>query len=176
MPRQKNTQKTTPKKGRMAKDKQGADPISPEPLCGVSSAIDVCRLRGAQMTPLRQAVLKALWSADRPLGAYDLRDLVEAACERKIPAPSIYRTLDFLCDQGVAARIESRNAYVACTHPQNDHACVFLVCEACGDAMEIENPKVEQLIGEDAKRLGFAVKHRVVEMSGVCAPCQQDPR
>ncbi len=140
---------------------------------GLNSAINVCRLRGAQMTPLRQGVLKALWSADRPLGAYDLRDLVEKAFDRQIPAPSIYRILDFLCEQGVATRIESLNAYVACGHPERDHACVFLVCEACGDATEIENPKVEKLISEDAKRLGFVVKHQVVEMSGLCAPCQQ---
>lgn len=146
---------------------------SPKTPHGLNAAIAVCQLRGAQMTPLRQAVLKALWSANRPLGAYDLRDLVEKVSARQIPAPSIYRTLDFLCEQGVAVRIESRNAYVACTHPEHDHACVFLVCEACGDATEIENPKVERLIGEDAKRLGFAVKHRVVEMSGLCAPCQQ---
>lgn len=146
-----------------------------EPLAcnGLTSAIAACRLRGAQVTPLRQAVLSALWSADRPLGAYDLRDRLQEAFGRKIAAPSIYRTLDFLCEQGVAARIESRNAYVACVHPEHDHACVFLVCEACGDAIEIENPKVEKLIDADAKRLGFAVKHRVVELSGFCSPCQK---
>ncbi len=142
---------------------------------GLNSAIAFCQLRGAQMTPLRQAVLRALWYAERPLGAYDLRDLVEKRVDRKVPAASIYRTLDFLCDHGVAARIESCNAYVACIHPDRDHACFFLVCETCGDATEIENPKVEQLIGEDAKRLGFAVKRRVVEMSGVCGPCRNSP-
>ncbi|MEM9618877.1 MAG: Fur family transcriptional regulator [Pseudomonadota bacterium] len=139
----------------------------------VDSAIAACRLRGAQMTPLRQTVLSALWSADRPLGAYDLRDRLAEISGRQISAPSIYRTLDFLCEQGVAARIESRNAYVACIHPDHEHACVFLVCESCGDAVEIENPKVERLINEDAKRLGFAVKHRVLELSGFCAPCQK---
>lgn len=140
---------------------------------GLNSAIAACRLRGALVTPLREAVLKALWSAKRPLGAYDLRTRLEETSGRRLSAPSIYRTLDFLCEQGVAARIESCNAYVACCHPDHDHACVFLVCEACGDATEIENPKVEQLIREDAKRLGFAVRRRVVEMSGLCAPCQQ---
>ena len=140
---------------------------------GLNSAIAACRLRGAQVTPLREAVLKALWSAKRPLGAYDLRTRLEETSGRRLSAPSIYRTLDFLCEQGVATRIESCNAYVACCHPDHDHACVFLVCEACGDATEIENPKVEQLIREDAKRLGFAVRRRVVEMSGLCAPCQQ---
>ena len=140
---------------------------------GLNAAVAACRLRGAQITPLREAVLKALWSAEQPLGAYDLRARLEETQGRRLSAPSIYRILDFLCEHGVAARIESRNAYVACGHPEHDHACVFLVCEACGDATEIENPKVEQLISEDAKRLGFAVKHRVVEMSGLCAPCQQ---
>lgn len=144
--------------------------------CGdARSAIAVCRSRGARMTPLRQAVLTALWSVDRPLGAYDLRDRLAQASGRQVAAPSIYRILDFLCEQGVAARIESRNAYVACTHPGHDHACVFLVCESCGDATEIENPKVERLIDDDAKRLGFAINHRVVELSGLCAPCQRTP-
>lgn len=140
---------------------------------GLDSAIAACRLRGAQITPLREEVLTALWQAEQPIGAYDLRARLEEKSGRKLSAPSVYRTLDFLCEQGVAARIESRNAYVACGHPDHDHACVFLVCEACGDATEIENRKVEKLISQDAKRLGFAVKHRVVEMSGLCAPCQQ---
>lgn len=151
---------------------QSAD-LDASPSQGLDAAVAACRLRGAQITPLREAVLKALWLAERPLGAYDLRAKLEETLGRKLSAPSIYRALDFLCEQGVAARIESRNAYVACGHPDHDHACVFLVCEACGDATEIENPKVEKLISEDAKRLGFTVKHRVVEMSGLCAPCQQ---
>ncbi len=140
---------------------------------GVKSAIDACRLRGAQMTPLRRAVLTALWSVGRPIGAYEMRDFMSETSGRELAAPSIYRTLDFLCEQGVAARIESRNAYVACTHPQHEHTCVFLVCESCGEAMEIENPAAERLINEDAERLGFAVKRRVVEFSGYCAPCQR---
>ena len=147
----------------------------PQKHTDVDSAIAICRLRGAQMTPLRIAVLKILWSADRPLGAYEIRDLLSGSktLARKVAAPSIYRTLDFLCELGIVVRIESRNAYVACMHPEHDHACVFLVCDNCGDATEIENAAIERLINADAKRLGFAVKHRVVELSGVCAPCQQ---
>ena len=143
----------------------------------IDSAIATCRLRGARMTPLRIAVLKALWSANRPLGAYEMRDILSESEKfaRKVAAPSIYRTLDFLCEIGVAARIESRNAYIACTHPEDSHACVFLVCDECGDAIEIENAAVEKLINEDAKRLGFAVKRRVFELSGSCQPCRKTP-
>ena len=140
---------------------------------GFETALAACRLRGAKITPLREKALAALWSADRPLGAYELREILAAETGRSLAAPSIYRTLDFLCEQGVAVKIESRNAYVACAHPDHDHACIFLVCEACGVSTEIDNEKLEQLIGENAKRVGFAVKRRVVELSGVCAHCQR---
>ncbi len=166
---------------RMSRRKDKANKARSEPQThsrireSVNSAVAFCRVNGARMTPLRIAVLKALWSASRPLGAYEMRDLISELFGREIAAPSVYRALDFLCELGVAARIESRNAYVACTHPEHDHTCVFLVCDGCGDTTEIENAAVEQLINQDAERLGFAVKHRVVELSGVCAPCQQAP-
>lgn len=137
----------------------------------VQSAIAVCRLKGAQVTPLREAVLEELWSADRPIGAYELRDQVSGRLKRKISAASIYRALDFLSEQGVAARVESRNAYVPCTHPDHEHACVLFVCNACGASSEIENKKLERLLAADAAELGFVIDHRVVELSGNCADC-----
>ena len=140
---------------------------------GFEAALAACRLRGAQITPLREKALAALWSADRPLGAYELREILAAETGRSLAAPSVYRTLDFLCEHGVAVKIESRNAYVACAHPDHDHACIFLVCETCGVSTEIDNEKLEQLIGDNARHLGFAVKRRVVELSGICARCQK---
>ena len=139
---------------------------------GVTAAIAMCRARGLQMTPLRQAVVRALWSAEQPLGAYELRDQLSVALRRKIPVASIYRTLARLGDLGVVSRIESRNAYVACTHPERDHTCVLFVCDMCGSSSEVENKELERLLAADAKGLGFSVDHRVVELSGRCADCQ----
>ncbi len=139
----------------------------------VQTAIESCRLRGAQVTPLREAVLTALWSADCPIGAYDLRDQLSETLGRNISAASIYRTLDFLCVQGLAARIESRNAYVACAHPEHDHTCIHFVCNDCGASSEIEDKKLERLLAADAEALGFAIDHRVIELSGSCVACQR---
>ncbi|MEO1657580.1 MAG: Fur family transcriptional regulator [Pseudomonadota bacterium] len=139
---------------------------------GLASAIAACRLRGARVTPLREAVLRTLWAAERPLGAYELRDQLSEEMGRQISAPSIYRTLDFLCEQGVAVRIESRNAYIACNHPEDDHACVLFVCNDCGLSSEIENKKLERLLAADAEALGFSIDHRVLELSGSCADCR----
>lgn len=139
---------------------------------GLADSIAACRLKGAQITPLREAVLEALWFAERPLGAYELRDHLSEKADRKLSAPSVYRTLDFLCGQGVAVRIESRNAYIACKRPHCDHACILFVCNACGLSSEIENKKLERLLAADAAALGFSIDHRVLELSGSCADCR----
>ncbi|MEM9355303.1 MAG: Fur family transcriptional regulator [Pseudomonadota bacterium] len=138
----------------------------------IQAAIASCRLRGAQITPLREAVLTALWLARKPVGAYDLKEQLSETLGRSISAASIYRTLDFLRDLGVAKRIESRNAYVACAHPGHHHTCILFVCNDCGSASEIENEKLEGLLVVDANALGFTINHRVVELSGSCADCR----
>lgn len=138
----------------------------------LQDAIAACRGRGAQITPLRERTLAALWRAGRPMGAYALRDALSAELGRALTAPTVYRTLDYLCAQGVATRIECRNAYVACAHPEDDHACVLFVCDQCGRTVEVENKKLERLLARDAENLGFVIDHHVVELSGSCADCQ----
>lgn len=137
----------------------------------LQASIEACHARGATLTPLRKAVLTALFSTGRPAGAYDLRDQVSLALGRAISAASIYRTLDFLCEQSVAARIESRNAYVACAHPDHDHACVLFVCNGCGASSEIEDRSLERRLASDAEALGFTIERCVLELSGACADC-----
>jgi len=139
---------------------------------GLQSAIATCRLRGALVTPLREAALTALWSEGKPVTAYELRDYLSETRGRTISAASVYRTLDFLCEQGVAARIESRNAYVACKHPEQNHTCIHFVCNDCGSSSEIEDKKLERLLAADAEELGFAIDHHVIELSGSCAMCR----
>ncbi len=124
------------------------------------------------MTPLRQRALAALWRAGRPMGAYALRETLSEEIGRALTASTIYRMLDCLCAQGVATRVESRNAFVACAHPEDDHACVLFVCERCGQSTEVENKKLERLLACDAESLGFTIKHHIVELSGFCAGCQ----
>ena len=58
-------------------------------------------------------MLEALLASHRPLGAYEVMDRLAEQGPR--PAPiTVYRALDFLLENGLAHRIESRNAFVAC--------------------------------------------------------------
>jgi len=136
----------------------------------------LCAERGARLTALRRRVLELVWSSHRPRGAYAiLEDLSQQ--DGKAAAPlTVYRALEFLVEQGLVHRIESLNAYVGCAAPGDVHSGQFLVCEACGDAAEIDDPGVGAAIDAAAAERGFRVQRPTVEVRGLCKSCQENPR
>ena len=138
---------------------------------GIDHAERVCEQRAQKFTPIRRQVLQALLSSHRPLGAYEVIDKLAKSMPR--PAPiTVYRALDFLIENGLVHRIESRNAYLACAHDHDAAAMVaFLICERCGSVGEIPAAPVAQSLNAAARATGFAPKLSVVEITGTCAHC-----
>lgn len=134
----------------------------------------LCRKRKQRLTPMRRQVLTALAGSHRPIGAYEIMELVAEHGTGTRPAPiTIYRALDFLIEQGLVHRIESRNAFLACaSRHANDALIVFLICEHCGAVGEAPAGAVMRAIGEAAKPMGFAPKMPVIEVTGRCAHCR----
>jgi Fur family transcriptional regulator, zinc uptake regulator len=132
----------------------------------------VCELRARKFTAVRRQVLEALLSSHKPLGAYEVIDQLAKSMSR--PAPiTVYRALDFLMDNGLVHRIESRNAFLACAHDHDSAAMVaFLICERCGSVGEIAAAPMAQSLSAAARATGFAARMSVVEIAGVCAHCQ----
>jgi Fur family transcriptional regulator, zinc uptake regulator len=133
----------------------------------------LCVKRGERLTPMRRQVLEALAASHKPLGAYELIELVGSKGPR--PAPiTIYRALDFLTAQGLVHRIESRNAFLACINNHaSDAPVVFLICEHCGAVGEAPSAAVAESLNAAAKSAGFTPKAPVLEISGVCAHCRE---
>ena len=131
----------------------------------------ICVERGERLTPIRRQVLEVLLSNHKPLGAYEI---IERAGKSPRPAPiTVYRALNFLREQGLVHRIESRNAFVACV---NNHASedlvVFLICDRCGDVGEAPSAAVADQLKAAARAAGFTPKAPVIEISGICANCR----
>ncbi len=139
----------------------------------IDHAERVCKLRSQKFTPIRRQVLRALLSSHRPLGAYEVIDELAKSMPR--PAPiTVYRALDFLIENGLVHRIESRNAYLACAHDHDTAAMVaFLICDACGSVGEIPAIPAAQGLNTAARATGFAPKMSVVEITGTCAHCRK---
>jgi Fur family zinc uptake transcriptional regulator len=139
----------------------------------ITHAEGVCAARGQKFTPIRRQVLGALLASHRPLGAYEIIDELAKTMAR--PAPiTIYRALDFLMENGLVHRIESRNAFLACAHNHDETSVVaFLICESCGSVGEISAASLARSFNEAARSSGFAPKLSVVEITGTCAHCQR---
>jgi Fur family zinc uptake transcriptional regulator len=138
----------------------------------IAHAEAMCIANKERLTPIRRRVLEALLASHAPLGAYELIDRLAAPGAR--PAPiTVYRALDFLREQGLVHRIESRNAFIACVH---NHATgdpvVFLICEKCGAVGEAASAAVADTIKNASRAAGFTPKTPVIEISGICVNCK----
>lgn len=135
------------------------------------AAQGVLEASGEQWTELRSAVFAALAARDRPASAYDIAAALTDQLGRRIAANSVYRILDLFVAARLATRVESRNAYLVNTHPGCPHDCIFLVCDACGEATHLDDDGLAGRLREVAVARGFAPSRPVIEVAGRCGGC-----
>ncbi len=126
---------------------------------------------GEQWTDMRADVFSALAERTTPASAYDLAESVSALRGKRIAPNSVYRILDLFVRTNLARRVESANAYIANTHPGCRHDCIFLICDACGEVVHIDDDALTGALINAAKANGFADVRPVVELRGTCAKC-----
>jgi Fur family zinc uptake transcriptional regulator len=130
-----------------------------------------CAEKGARLTPARLAAYEELSASDRPLSAYELISLLEQRQGRKIAPLTVYRHLEFLTKVGLVHRLESKQSYVTCEHPDHVHESHYLLCSSCGHVEEVESKPLESLLSKMADQHGFQPKKAVVEITGLCGGC-----
>lgn len=114
-------------------------------------------------------VHSALVSIGKPASAYEVMN--ELSDHGITAPPTIYRALNRLIENGLAHKIESLNAFVACTHASHKGAAVFVVCDACEMVTELEQPLVERVLRDWAKLARFEVQRMSLELRGQCSGC-----
>ena len=138
----------------------------------IDQATELCDKRNLRFTRLRKQVLELVCKADQPVGAYHLLDELRESGRSAAP-PTVYRALDFLLEQGLVHRLATNNTYLACAHPQQPHAAVFLVCSQCGHTQEVHTGGVIDQLRRQAEQFDFAIEHASVELTGLCSRCRQ---
>lgn len=137
----------------------------------VSAARSALTGSGEQWTGMRASVFAELARHDRPVSAYDIADALSAARGKRVAPNSVYRILDLFVTNNLALRVESANAFLANTHPGCEHDCIFLVCDACGDATHVDDDEVSAKIRRLAAERGFRAERPVLEIRGLCRAC-----
>ena len=130
-----------------------------------------CTAEGERMTAPRRRVLELLLAAGEPVKAYDLIARYGTDGQAAKP-PTVYRALEFLERKGMAHRIASISAYVACAGSGDaaDHAAAFLICDCCGATQEVATP-ASPAFAAAAQAAGYAIERTTIEGHGRCPAC-----
>ncbi len=159
---------------RMASDRA----LFPEPghdhgsciASGFEYAEAACDGRRVRFTPNRRAVLEVLLSDHKPLSAYEIAERIDWRGRKGGPV-QVYRALELFETLGLVHRIESLNAYIACSRQDASHGAQFLVCKHCNRVAEASDGRLEKDIQRLAEQAGFQVHAPVVEIKGLCPDC-----
>ncbi len=136
----------------------------------LENAESICAQNGLRLTKLRRKVLELVWAGHGPVKAYDI---LEQLGDRKSAAkpPTVYRSLDFLTENGLVHKLNSLNAYVGCSHPAQHHTCYFLICSQCQEVKECCNQQLDKAIYHTSDSNNFKPSRITLEIEGLCEHC-----
>lgn len=126
------------------------------------------------LTRNQALVLGVLTQAGSPRSAYDILDGLRGEGFR---APlQVYRALDKLIEIGLVHRLESLNAFVACSDPHDHKAhshgvTAFAICEDCGSVTEFHDDTIEGQLSAWQKSEHFKTEKTTIEIRGHCRAC-----
>ena len=136
----------------------------------LARAEQVCGRRGARLTGQRRDVLNCVAKNHAAAGAYDIIERMAEQGPR--PAPiTVYRALEFLSSHGLVHKVESCNAFVACTRSHEGREAALLICESCGTVAELDAGSACAELERTARAQGFLPARAMIEISGRCAAC-----
>ena len=140
-------------------------------MCKRCNFKEMLECHGLDPTPLRQAVLRSIGEAPRPLTAAEILTMVQDRIS--INKVTLYRILDLLVDKGLSKRLSAGDRAfrygIGESHLHPDHP--HFVCSRCG-VMECLGPDL--LPGRfkdlqiEGKRL---IKNVEVRFEGICESC-----
>ncbi len=126
-----------------------------------------------QLTKNQTMVMDALSHSEGPLSAYTILDKLR---DQGFRAPlQVYRALDKLLEYGLVHRLESLNAFVACTcpheHEHDNGVTAFTICEGCGQVTEFHDIAIEQRLSALTRAQNFKTEKTTIEIRGHCQSC-----
>ena len=129
-----------------------------------------CIANNFKLTPLRRKVFEILVRDHKPIGAYQILEILKKEGFASSP-PIAYRVLDFLVEKGFAHKIKGLNSSIACSFAGCKHFSAFIICRKCDNVAEIRS---ENTFPKDAHTaLDFKIENAMVEILGICSTCSQ---
>jgi Fe2+ or Zn2+ uptake regulation protein len=128
------------------------------------------RARGYRMTPQRMAILHVLHHEGTHLSPGEVYKQAQAELPG-LTEPTVYRTLEFLADNGLVRPSYSSSGHLTYEIAGSEHH--HIVCRICGGEIEVEHTMLESLY----RLLEMSSEYRSIDSHvtffGVCPSCQK---
>ncbi|MBA3948250.1 MAG: transcriptional repressor [Herpetosiphonaceae bacterium] len=127
------------------------------------------RARGFRMTPQRQLILEALGAGGDHLTLEEIYARVQHIAPT-LNLATVYRTLDFLCDQRLVATADvgGQKTYELVGEEPHHH----LVCRSCGEMRQIDHAALHALCATLDREQNFTMDMEHLVIFGRCSSCR----
>ncbi len=132
--------------------------------------LDYLESHQLKCTTQRLLVLDVMLNSDRHLTVEETH-VIAREFDDGIGLTTVYRTLKLLVEAGLVLSHRYKNDVIhyerADTSKHHDH----IICQECGEVLEVVDDDIEKLQEKLAKRHGYALYSHRLYMYGVCPAC-----
>ncbi|HEX2015262.1 MAG TPA: Fur family transcriptional regulator [Solirubrobacteraceae bacterium] len=135
--------------------------------------IELLHRTGRRVTPQRLLVHRVVSGRRTHLSA----EQIHAAVAEQLPGtsvPTIYATLDLLCELGLTRRVQAGGRTVLFDGHTAPHA--HLACRRCGEVRDLDDSAPLGSLLRAARGTGFLADHADAVISGLCDDCARGRR
>jgi Fur family transcriptional regulator, ferric uptake regulator len=133
---------------------------------------DLDRLRpaGTKRSGKRDFIVKVFLQQEGHLSADDLVERIRQA-DHRISRATIYRTLQWMVDAGVARKVDFGEGRFRFEHSYRHPRHFHLICKTCNRSFEFLSSDIEALVEEVAAARAFTAAQSVLQIYGICESC-----
>ena len=133
--------------------------------------VDSLRPAGGRRSSKRDLIVNVFLRQEGHLSADHLVDLIKRE-DHKISRATIYRTLQWMVDAGIARKVDFGEGRFRFEHSYRHPRHFHLICRTCNRSFEFLSSDIESLIEEVASARSFAPRQSVLQIHGTCDACR----
>lgn len=141
------------------------------PIPSATEFVEKLRPAGGRRSTKRDFIVNVFLRQDGHLSADQLVELIRREDER-ISRATIYRTLQWMVDAGIARRVDFGEGHFRFEHSYRHPRHFHLICKSCNQSFEFLSSDIEALLEEVALARNFSARQSVLQIYGTCDACR----
>jgi Fur family ferric uptake transcriptional regulator len=129
------------------------------------------RPSGSRRSGKRDVIVGVFLAQDGHISPDQLVDAVRAR-DSRISRATIYRTLQWMIDAGIARKVDFGGGRFRFEHAYRHPRHFHLICRSCKQSFEFLSSDIETLVDEVAEAREFQVEESVIQIYGRCEGCR----